>query len=80
MQQCSVIELVDAGQIEALQAALLADPGLANSCDPDGLSALMHAIYHRRRDVIDAVLASKENGLDLFESAALGDVDRVSDV
>jgi ankyrin repeat protein len=76
----SVIELVDAGEIEALQAALVADPGLANSCDPDGLSALMHAIYHRRRDVIDAVLECHENGLDLFESAALGEIDRVNDL
>lgn len=80
MQQRSVIELIDAGEVEALQAALAADPELAEARDPDGLSALMHAVYHRRHDVIDAVLASRKSPMDIFEAAALGESDRLSEL
>lgn len=78
MQQRSVVELIDDGEVEALRAALAADQSLAETRDPEGLSALMHAIYHRRHDVIDAVMASRQSGIDVFESAALGDTDRTS--
>lgn len=78
MHQGSIIELIDGGDVAALHAALAHDAGLAHARDPDGLSALMHAVYHRRRDVIDAVLAHRADDLDIFEASALGDADQVS--
>ncbi|MDQ6883532.1 MAG: ankyrin repeat domain-containing protein [Candidatus Dormibacteraeota bacterium] len=73
----SVIDLIDAGEIDALKAALARDPQLAAATDPNGLSALRHAVYHRRRDVIDAVLTHRDGDLEVFEAAALGDEKRI---
>lgn len=78
MEQRPVIELIDAGDIDGLRRALAEDPAAATARDPEGLSALMHAIYHRRRDVIDALLSYRLDELDIFEASALGEADRLA--
>ena len=58
-------------------SALLADqPELANARDEHGVSALLLALYHRRPDARDALLAAGAH-VGPLEAAALGDVDKL---
>jgi ankyrin repeat protein len=59
-----------------LAARLREQPELANARDEKGVSALLLALYHRRRDAADALLAA---GADVgpLEAAALGDLERL---
>jgi ankyrin repeat protein len=52
-------------------------PESANDRDEHGVSALLLAMYHRRPDVRDALLAAGAE-VGPLEAAALGDVDRLS--
>lgn len=70
---------IDAGDSAAVGVALGADPTLAEARDGDGVSATMHALYHGRRDIAEAIAAAGPE-LDLFEAAALGRVDRVREL
>jgi uncharacterized protein len=67
---------IDAGDPELLRAILERDPSLAMARDANGVSALMRARYRLDRDLVDAV-RSRVDTLDVFEAAALGDVDRL---
>lgn len=60
----------------AAAAAVSADAAAARARDANGMSLLLLAIYYRARDVVDAVLAAGVEP-DVFEAAALGDVDRL---
>jgi ankyrin repeat protein len=67
---------IGAGDPELLRAILERDPSLAMARDANGVSALMRARYRLDRDLVDAV-RSRVDTLDVFEAAALGDVDRL---
>ena len=60
----------------AVERILAQDPGAASAVDPNGVSALLTAVY---RDNHAAVAALRATGieLDVFEAAAVGDVGRV---
>jgi uncharacterized protein len=58
----------DADQVASLLAR---DPAFATERDAAGVSALMHALYHRDQPIIDQLL-SLDPPLDVFELAALG--------
>ena len=68
-----VLDAVEAGDAAALQAILDRDPGQAAAADSAGVSALMHAQYARRDDLV-AMLRAARPHLSLFEAAALGDL------
>jgi uncharacterized protein len=70
---------VDRGDMAAVRAALVADPVLAAARDADGVSATMHAFY-RGHPAIAMVIAAALPAPDIFEVAALGDVDRLRDL
>jgi len=55
---------------------LAADPTLAKSHNPNGVSALMQARYEGRHEIVE-LLRSNAGELDLFEAATLGEVPRV---
>jgi uncharacterized protein len=66
---------VKAGDVEALQALLAAEPELASALQ-DGVSAVLVALYHRQPEAREALLeAGAEVGP--LEAAALGDVARL---
>ena len=77
--QADVIAAVQAGDIENLRKLLQKDSSLASSRDATGVSALMHALYRRRADIVDS-LVSAGPVLDIFEATAAGRADRVSAV
>ena len=74
-----VIAAVEAGDAEKLKKSLQEDPSLASARDANGMSALMHALYRRRSDLVD-LLESANPDLNIFEAAALGNTNRVSEI
>lgn len=70
------IEAGDAGRVETL---LDAEPALASSRDASGVSALMRALYRFDKPLIEVVQRRVET-LDVFEAAAFGDVDRLTEL
>ena len=58
---------------------LAADPTLAKSHNPNGVSALMQARYEGRHEIVE-LLRSNAGELDLFEAATLGDVARLREL
>jgi len=56
---------------------LRADPGLASRRNEQGVSAIMFALYHRKRDLA-RIMLDAGHAPDAFESAALGLEDRLT--
>src|SRR5262249_46932314 len=71
--------VVQAGDLEKLRSLLAQDPSLASARNEAGVTAIMHALYTRRKDVLDLLLAAKPD-LDIFEAASLGSVARVTEL
>lgn len=72
----SLFDAVRAGDLHALAEMLEADPSLAASRDEAGLSPVLVAGYHGRREAM-ALLASHTPAPDVGEAAAVGDVRRL---
>ena len=66
-----VIAAVQSGSVEKLRALLASEPSLAAARDGSGVSAIMHALYRRRKDMLDLLLAARPE-LDIFEATAAG--------
>ena len=71
--------LIAASDVRAVRALLEDQPWLATDRDEDGVSALMRARYQMDRGLVAAVRAHVAE-LDVFESAAFGDLDRLSEL
>lgn len=71
-----VIEAVQNADADTLNELLAANPGLAAARLDSGVSALMLALYQRDATLIDPIVRARD-GFDVFESAALGDMDRL---
>jgi ankyrin repeat protein len=74
-----VIAAVQSGNVEELRTLLQQSPSLAGARDADGVSALMHALYHQRKEAVDLLRASRSE-LDIFEAASLGRADLVAEM
>ncbi len=70
-----IFTAVKAGDLDALNALLAGDPGLASARE-DGVSAVLVALYHRQDGALDALLAAGAE-VGPLEAAALGDVTRL---
>jgi ankyrin repeat protein len=71
-----MIDAVKAGDADGLRRILASDPAAAGARADGGESPLLTAMYHGRRDLAELML---EHGWqpDPFESAVLGDVERL---
>ncbi len=69
---------IPARALDRFRELLAAEPGLAYARDPRGVSVLMTARYHLRFDMVEALLERRGDDLDVFESAALGRVERLT--
>jgi len=74
-----VIAAVQSADAEKLRALLAAEPSLAAARDGSGVSAIMHALYRRRKDMVDLLLAARPE-LDIFEATAAGHSERVAEL
>lgn len=76
MNSASVIEAVKDGDAERLRELVRDEPGAASARDGDGTSALTHAVYRNRRDLVEILLSARPT-IDVFEAAAIGDEGRL---
>jgi ankyrin repeat protein len=74
-----VIAAVQSGNVEKLRVLLAAEPSLAAARDGSGVSAIMHAHYRRRKDMVDLLLTARPE-LDIFEATAAGRSERVAEL
>ena len=72
-----LFEAIEAGDDARVKTVLDADPALASSRDASGVSALMRAFYRFDKPLIETV-RGRVDALDIFEAAAFGDVDRLT--
>ena len=74
-----VLAAVQAGDVQQLKDLLAQDRSLGTARDGSGVSALMHALYRQRKDLVD-VLRGTGMELDIFEAASLGRSDLVEEM
>ncbi len=67
----ALFEALRAGDPHTVRAAVDADPSSATARDPEGLSLLMLALYHRQNDLAQHLLGLVDS-LDVWEVTALG--------
>ena len=71
-----LFDAIKAGDLGKVRAILKADPGLANARGPDGVPAVVVALYFGRKDIADEILAYKPT-LDIHAAATVGDLGRM---
>ena len=75
----TIFESIKAGDVEAVRAAVRDDPTAAGARDDTGLSAVRAALYAHKQEVADVLLEAGPE-LDVFDAAAGGDVDRLTEL
>ena len=70
---------IDSGARERVVGLLAVDPSLATTRDAEGVSAVMHALYHGHRDVAEIIAASVPS-IDVFEATSLRKVERLHEL
>ena len=71
------IDAATQGDVAKVKEMLGADPTLAQSKDQNGVSVILKAAYHGKRDVVDALLTSGVE-LNIFEAAATGQTKKLA--
>lgn len=69
-------DAVIAGDIEAVRSLLAARPALARTRIDEKETALLHALYRQKSEIVDALLGAKVR-MGLHESAAMGNTERL---
>src|SRR5918998_4255905 len=75
----TLFESIKAGDIDAVRAAVSEDPAAAAARDENGRSAVRAALYIHNQKLADVLLEAKPE-LDVFDAAAAGDVDRLTEL
>lgn len=75
----TIFEAIQAGDVDAVKAALADDPSAAAARGDGGISPVRAALYAHRQDLADAILETGPE-LDVFDAAAVGDVDRLGEL
>ena len=75
----TIFDSIQAGDVEAVRAALAEDKGAASARNDEGVSAVRAALYAHKQDVADVILEA-EPELDVFDAASVGDVDRLAEL
>ncbi|HUR22233.1 MAG TPA: ankyrin repeat domain-containing protein [Acidimicrobiales bacterium] len=75
----SIFESIQAGDVDAVRAAVKDDPSVAAARDDEGRSAVRAALYVHNQEIADVLLEAKPE-LDVFDAAAAGDIDRLTEL
>lgn len=70
------IDAIKAGEFERVKAMVSADPTLIDARGRTGESAILTAVYHRQKGIVN-LLVARGATLSLFEACAAGEVERV---
>lgn len=76
MSSAELFAAIKAGDSARLSELVAAEPRLASARDESGVSAIATAIYHRKNDLADQLVAAGAS-IDFFEAAMLGDLAKV---
>ena len=71
-----ILEAIQSGDFKLVKELLAKKPALARTRNAQGVSAILIALYFNQQ-VIARYLATKVESLDIFEAAALGDLNQV---
>src|SRR5213593_2117948 len=69
------IDAIKAGEFERVKAMVSADPTLIEARSRTGESAILTAVYHRQKEIVN-LLVARGVTLTLFEACAAGEVER----
>jgi ankyrin repeat protein len=69
------IDAIKAGEFERVKAMASANPALIDARSHTGESAILTAVYHQRKDVVN-LLVARGAELSIFEACAAGEVER----
>src|SRR3989442_4318469 len=70
------IDAIKAGEFERVKAMVSADPTLIDARSRTGESAILTAVYHRQKEIVN-LLVARGVTLSIFEACAAGEVERV---
>ncbi len=79
MNGAEIFAALKAGDLDAFKKQLAGNSALANARNEQGVSLLMQARYDFRQPFIEVILKHR-TGLDVFEAAALGKLDKLTKV
>jgi uncharacterized protein len=70
------IDAIKAGEFDRVKAMVSADPTLIDARSRTGESAILTAVYHRQKEIVN-LLVSRGAQMTIFEACAAGEVERV---
>jgi len=79
MSSEEIFGAIAAGEMERVRDLVAQDASCAGARNEQGISPLMWALYNRRSDMADVVLDAA-SGVDVFEAAALGRTETLSEL
>ena len=69
------IDAIKAGEFDRVKAMVSADPTLIDARSRTGESAILTAVYHRQKEIVN-LLVSRGAAMSIFEASAAGEVER----
>src|SRR5262245_54860552 len=69
------IDAIKAGEFERVKAMVSADPALIDARSRTGESAILTAVYHRQKEIVN-LLVARGAAMSIFEACAAGEVER----
>jgi uncharacterized protein len=72
----ALIDAIKAGEFERVKAMVSADPTLIDARSRTGESAILTAVYHRQKEIVN-LLVSRGAPMTIFEASAAGELERV---
>jgi uncharacterized protein len=72
----ALFEAIKAGELGRVKELITANPALVNARTEKNESAILTAVYHRRKEIAN-LLVARGAALSLFEACAAGEFDRV---
>src|SRR6266540_3578463 len=70
------IDAIKAGEFERVKAMVSAEPTLIDARSRTGESAILTAVYHRQKEIVN-LLVARGVAMSVFEACAAGEVERV---
>jgi len=70
------IDAIKAGEFERVKAMVSGDPTLIDARSRTGESAILTAVYHRQKEIVN-LLVARGATMSLFEACAAGEIERV---
>jgi len=70
------IDAIKAGEFDRVKSMVTADPALVEARSRNGESAILTAVYHGQKEIVN-LLVARGAALTIFEASAAGEVERV---